>query len=690
MSSSLIQRCYYAVKPWLPRRVRYALRRMDVRRRRARCGDIWPILPGSEVPPPNWPGWPEGRQFAFVLTHDVEGVRGLERCRALMDLEVKHGFRSSFNFVPEGEYRVPEALRAELIARGFEVGVHDLHHDGSLFRDAATFSAQARRINEYLQAWGAVGFRAGFMFHNLEWQQQLHIRYDLSTFDVDPFEPQPEGVGTIFPFWVAPVGNGGPGFVELPYTLAQDSTLFLFLRERTIDLWKRKLDWVAQHGGLALVNVHPDYLNFETRDATAFEFPAAWYAELLDYVRSRYADRCWHALPCELAEYCARFKPEHPGTRVNIAARRPDRGAAGAAWEPGRNGTPRVKIWIDLDNTPHVPLFVPIVRELERRGHEVVLTARDAFQVCELAEQKGLPCRRIGRHYGKNRLMKAFGLIWRSLQLAPVCFREKPQLALSHGSRSKELLGRVLGIPTISMNDYEHSAMVPLAPPRWVIVPDAISEAESGGAPGRVRHYRGIKEDVYAPEFQPDNRLLDELGLRGAKLIVTVRPPADEAHYHNPEAERLLEALMHRLCSTEGTRIVLLPRNRAQEHRLRTAHPEWFAADKTVVPGRAVDGMNLLWHSDLVISGGGTMNREAAALGVPVYSIFRGKTGAVDRRLEAEGRLVMIRTPEEVFTKIQLVPRKKTQPPNRQHPPALQDIVNHIEEIIRIEYGNGH
>jgi len=359
MSSSLIQRCYYAVKPWLPRRVRYALRRMDVRRRRARYGDIWPILPGSEVPPPNWPGWPEGRQFAFVLTHDVEGVRGLERCRALMDLEVKHGFRSSFNFVPEGEYRVPEALRAELIARGFEVGVHDLHHDGSLFRDAATFSAQARRINEYLQAWGAVGFRAGFMFHNLEWQQQLHIRYDLSTFDVDPFEPQPEGVGTIFPFWVAPVGNGGPGFVELPYTLAQDSTLFLFLRERTIDLWKRKLDWVAQHGGLALVNVHPDYLNFETRDATAFEFPAAWYAELLDYVRSRYADRCWHALPCELAEYCARFKPEHPGTRVNIAARRPDRGATGAAWEPGRNGTPRVKIWIDLDNTPHVPLFVP-------------------------------------------------------------------------------------------------------------------------------------------------------------------------------------------------------------------------------------------------------------------------------------------------------------------------------------------
>lgn len=690
MRSSLLQRGYYAVKPWLPRRLRYALRRLDVQRKLARSRDVWPILPGSETPPPDWPGWPDGHQFAFVLTHDVEGARGLERCRHLMELEAQRGFRSSFNFVPEGEYHVADALRAELIARGFEVGVHDLHHDGSLFRSAESFREQAPRINRYLEAWGAVGFRAGFMFHNLEWQQQLHIRYDLSTFDVDPFEPQPEGVGTIFPFWVGQAGNGATGFVEMPYTLAQDSTLFLFLRERTTELWKRKLDWVAQHGGLALVNVHPDYLHFERRDATAFEFPAAWYAELLDYVRSRYGERCWHALPCQVAEYCARFKPRHPKGQTGALATAVAGRAFPDADMPGRNGAPRVKIWIDLDNTPHVPLFVPIVRELQRRGHQVVLTARDAFQVCELAEQKGLACRRIGRHYGRNRLLKAFGLLWRSLQLAPVCLREKPQLALSHGSRSKELLGRALGIPTISMNDYEHSAMVPLAPPRWVIVPDAISEAESGGAPGRVRQYRGIKEDVYAPEFQPDERLLDELGLRGAKLIVTVRPPADEAHYHNPEAERLLEVLMERLCATDGARIVLLPRNRAQEQRLRAAHPEWFAGDQTLVPPRAVDGMNLVWFSDLVVSGGGTMNREAAALGVPVYSIFRGKIGAVDRRLEAEGRLVLLRTPEDVLTKIRLVPRDKRGGPSRRPRPALQDIVNHIEEIIRAEYGNGH
>lgn len=689
MSLALLQRCYYAVKPWLPRRVRYALRRVDVCRRFLRSRDIWPILPGSETPPPGWPGWPGGRQFAFVLTHDVEGTRGVERCARLMELEVARGFRSSFNFVPEGEYRLPETLRTELIARGFEVGVHDLHHDGSLFRNYESFQAQAPRINRYLEAWGAVGFRAGFMFHNLQWQQELNIRYDLSTFDVDPFEPQPDGVGTIFPFWVGPESHGGSGFVELPYTLAQDSTLFLFLRERTIEFWKRKLDWVAQHGGLALVNVHPDYLNFERAEATDYEFPAAWYGELLDYVQARYGERCWRALPREVAEYCASFKPAHP-KGWGQAVRPPQSEKAQAALSRAEgNGAPRVTIWVDLDNTPHVPLFVPIVRELERRGHRVVLTARDAFQVCELAAQKGLVCRRIGRHFKKNRFMKAVGLLWRSVQLAPVCLREKPQLALSHGSRSKELLGRVLGIPTISMNDYEHSAMVPLAPPRWVIVPDAIPEADSGGEPGRVRQYRGIKEDVYAPEFEPDERLLDELGLRGAGLIVTVRPPADEAHYHNPEAERLLEVLMERLIRTDGARVVLLPRNRAQEQRLRAAHPEWFVGDKTIVPPHAVDGMNLVWFSDLVVSGGGTMNREAAALGVPVYSIFRGKIGAVDRRLEAEGRLVLVRTPEEVHTKIRLVPRDKRSGPTRQARAALQDIIRHIEEIIHIEYGNG-
>lgn len=677
---------YYAIKPCLPRRVRYGLRRHLAQRTRVRSAAEWPVKPGTEVPPPNWPGWPEGRQFAFVLTHDVEGQQGLDRCRQLMDLEARQGFRSSFNFVPEGEYRVQRELREEMERRGFEVGVHDLHHDGSLFRNYEQFSAQAVRINGYLKEWGAAGFRAGFMFHNLEWQQQLNIRYDLSTFDVDPFEPQPEGMNTIFPFWVEKHGAPEGGYMELPYTLTQDSTLFLFLKERNIEIWKQKLDWVAEHGGMVLVNVHPDYVDFEDGNRSTFEFPSAYYAKLLEYVRQNYAGRYWHALPREVADYCARFKPRRPSAPTTSITRngQPQR-VNGATVDVSAGGCPRVKIWIDMDNTPHVPLFIPIIRELERRGHKILLTARDAFQVCELAQKKGLACVKVGRHYGKNRFLKVFGLFWRSAQLAPHCLRERPQLALSHGSRSKEVLGRVLGIPTVSMNDYEYSAMIPLAPPRWGIVPDAISVEESGCHPERLRQYRGIKEDVYAPDFKPDESLLEELGLRGARLVVTVRPPANEAHYHNPEAEALLVELMARACQTEGARVVLLPRNRQQEQQLRAAHPEWFAQNKTIVPKRAVDGMNLLWFSDLVVSGGGTMNREAVALGVPVYSIFRGKTGAVDRRLEQEGRLVMIRSVEEVRSKIVLQPRDKSVRPDGRPRQALQDIVNHIEDIIRIE-----
>ena len=312
-------------------------------------------------------------------------------------------------------------------------------------------------------------------------------------------------------------------------------------------------------------------------------------------------------------------------------------GQAAAAAPPAGAGqrTPRVKIWIDLDNTPHVPFFIPIKRELEGRGHRVVLTARDAFQVCELADQKGVHYQKVGRHFGKNSFMKVAGLFWRSAQLAPFCLRERPQLALSHGARSQIVLGNLLRIPTVLVIDYEHARTLPLAGPRWEIVPDSLSVEGFHCKAERVRKYRGIKEDVYAPDFKPDPDLVEELGLRRGELVVTVRPPASEAHYHNPESDGLLMALMERICATPGIQAVMLPRNRHQEQQLRAAHPDWFLNGKTIVPGRAIDGLNLLWFSDLVVSGGGTMNREAAALGVPVYSIFRGKTGAVDREIEA-------------------------------------------------------
>jgi predicted glycosyltransferase len=344
-----------------------------------------------------------------------------------------------------------------------------------------------------------------------------------------------------------------------------------------------------------------------------------------------------------------------------------------------------VKVWIDLDNTPHVPFFIPVIRELERRGHQVVLTARDAFQVCELADQKGLRYLKVGRHHGKNSVMKILGLLSRSTQLLPFCLRHRPDIALSHGARSQIMLCNVLRIPTVLVLDYEHARTPLLMRPRWEVVPDALPDQGLHSDAKRVRKYRGIKEDVYAPDFKPDASLLGELGLRTDDLVITVRPPANEAHYHNPEADALLVALMERLSQISGARAVLLPRNKRQEHLLRDTYPAWFANGTAIVPGRAVDGLNLLWFSDLVVSGGGTMNREAAALGVPVYSIFRGKTGAVDRQLEQEGRLVMIRSADEVRNKIAFDRRDKTSLPDSGPRPALQDIVDHFEDIVRVE-----
>jgi hypothetical protein len=166
---------------------------------------------------------------------------------------------------------------------------------------------------------GAVGFRSGFMLHNLVWLGDLDVLYDSSTFDTDPFEPQPDGVRTIFPFWVSRIGphagngNGNPvcgkgssdesGYVELPYTLPQDSTLFLVLGERHPDIWMQKLEWIARHGGMALVGVHPDYMDFSSHPRDGEEYPAAFYQRFLEHVRDKYAGQYWHSTPRGLAEW---------------------------------------------------------------------------------------------------------------------------------------------------------------------------------------------------------------------------------------------------------------------------------------------------------------------------------------------------------------------------------------------------
>ena len=342
------------------------------------------------------------------------------------------------------------------------------------------------------------------------------------------------------------------------------------------------------------------------------------------------------------------------------------------------------KFWIDLDNTPHVPFFIPIMAELRRRGHQVVVTARDAFQVCELADKKGVAYRKIGRHTGRNKLVKVLGLFYRAAQLLPFVRAERPDLAVSHGARSQVIIANLLRIPTVIIADYEFARALPMMRPQWEIVPEVIGGNHLYVSADRVKHYPGIKEDVYATPFTPDPGLLRELGLRQEETIITMRPPATEAHYHNPEAEILFEHFMKRAVAQPGTRIVMLPRNKRQDEFIRSRWPEWFKDNRTLVPAKAVDGINLIYYSDLVVSGGGTMNREAAALGVPVYSIFRGPTGAVDQYLQRTGRLVMIENVAEVTSKIPIVRRTRDAARLQSVGPALKVIVEHLETILAV------
>jgi glycosyltransferase involved in cell wall biosynthesis/peptidoglycan/xylan/chitin deacetylase (PgdA/CDA1 family) len=312
----MMMKAYYLVKPILPWRLRAYLRRQRAERLRQSCADVWPIDPRSAEVPPLWPGWPGGKQFCLVLTHDVEGKRGYARVPRLVELTKKYGFRACFNFVPDGEYEVTPAMLEMLQNAGFEAGVHGLKHDGKLFQSVKNFAANAAQIQQFAQRWGAVGFRAPLMQHRLGWMHELGVEYDSSTFDVDPFEPQSDGMRTIFPFWVQPPGS--KGFVELPYTLVQDFNLFTILREQNIEIWKKKVDWIAQQGGMALLNTHPDYMCMDgtpQRD----EYPVERYEEFLCYLRDNYAGNCWHALPREVSRhYCAKLPLASRNTRRRV------------------------------------------------------------------------------------------------------------------------------------------------------------------------------------------------------------------------------------------------------------------------------------------------------------------------------------------------------------------------------------
>ncbi len=347
-----------------------------------------------------------------------------------------------------------------------------------------------------------------------------------------------------------------------------------------------------------------------------------------------------------------------------------------------RNGRAAKTIWIDMDNSPHVLLFDPVIKALRERGHQVVLTARDAFQVRGLIEQFGMDAQLIGHHSGKNKIRKILGLVHRAQQLSGYIRPLRPDLAISHGSRSQLILCKALNINTLYMTDYEFSKLLPFAMPRHLLLPRMLEGLTFGVPDSRVAYYDGIKEDIYVPGFQAAADFRQRIGVGEEDILVTIRPPATEAHYHNPKSDLLFEATMKRLVAEPRVRIFMLPRSDQQKDEIRRDWQNWIP-ETIIIPEKPVGGLDLIWHSDLVISGGGTMNREAAALNVPVYSIFRGHIGRIDQYLAEAGKLVLLENPEDTAN-IDIRRREHSPAGAPDAAPVRMQVVDHIESLLEV------
>lgn len=297
-----------------------------------------------------------------------------------------------------------------------------------------------------------------------------------------------------------------------------------------------------------------------------------------------------------------------------------------------------MKVWVDLTNSPHVLVLRPLIELLRADGHEVQVTARDFAQTLELCERHGIEHTAIGRHRGGRYASKALGLFDRSFALWRWSRGRGFDLAIGHGSNDVSVAAAARRVPSVTMFDYEwaklqHNVNCRLA--RRVIVPDAIPPERlyAYGAKGKIHAYPGLKEEYYLSDFEPDERVLDELALDRSKLLVLLRTPPEVALYHRLKND-LFGGLIDRLASDSGVQVVVLPRTPQQRADLARLNALNF-----VVPERAIDGPSLVALVDAVIGAGGTMNREAVALGTPVWTTFAGRLGAVDERLLAEGRL---------------------------------------------------
>ncbi len=335
-----------------------------------------------------------------------------------------------------------------------------------------------------------------------------------------------------------------------------------------------------------------------------------------------------------------------------------------------------MKVWFDADNGPHVLIIRPLVEELARRGHEVVITARDRANTCELLDMYGIPYRRIGGEYARGKAGKVVGTLRRAAALLRTMAGDRPNVSFGHGSRALPIASWFLRVPSVTMYDYEW--VDPALFNRFcrrILLPAVIDRercVDAGIAVERVRFYDGLKEELYLASHRRDPSELSDLGLREDTVRILLRPPATHAHYHNPEAETLLVALLEILAEHPEVQLIYLPRTPDQLDLI----PADFRGE-VIVPQRVYDGPTLIAAMDAVFSGGGTMTREAAVLGVPAYSFFRGKSGRVDEWLVEQGRLVMLTDPGELRERVVVARRG-----NRDGGTPAGELVGQICDLI--------
>ncbi len=334
-----------------------------------------------------------------------------------------------------------------------------------------------------------------------------------------------------------------------------------------------------------------------------------------------------------------------------------------------------MNIWIDLANSPHVLFFAPIIKILQKCNHQLFITTRHFAETVPLADQYGLDHTITGRHGGKNIVSKAVSVLRQTLTSINYIRNKKVDLAVSHNSNTQALAARLLNIPMVTIMDYEYQPAnhINFRLAAKVIVPIFFSDEalrKYGASSNRVDKYNGIKEDVYLANFQHDPNFRQQIEIAEHKILVTMRPPATGANYHrfeNPVFDKVFTSVI----ATPDTTVFLLPRSAEQRTYYHSLNYH-----NLLIPDRPLDGPNLIYHSDLMISAGGTMNREATVLGTPVYTVFGGALGNIDKHLIGIGKMVQIKQEEDI-PKIVV---KKKEPGQASHNQSVVESL--IEKIL--------